>query len=109
MDLPHDTPAGSETVPALAANGEAVSGGFPAAGREKATVTPVMSRGEPTHAGRMGRTNNNSVDLRSIWGMPFVLRKLGPAAPLADSTRLTEGRRETGAATSSPDAQGRRQ
>src|SRR5690606_5975727 len=76
MDLPNNTPAGDEPVPATAGYCDVV-GVFLFARREKAAVTSVILRGKHTHAAEAGRTGKSSGGLRSVWRGPFVLRTAG--------------------------------
>jgi HlyD family secretion protein len=109
MDLPHDTPAGSENASACE-SGDSVFAG------EKPDVTPVGGDSEPSHssggdegAGRRGLRRFFLTAPGSKTGFPFVLGGIGRAGRI-DSTEGLYRRRETGAEKqkliSSPDAQG---
>lgn len=96
MDLPHDTPAGSETASAHAGREPVFAG-------EKRNIAPVAGGGEPTHSsggdegiGRQGLRRFFPAASGSKRGFPFVLGGM-TGAERSDSTEGFHGRRETDA------------
>ena len=99
MDLPNDTPAGSEAMPAFAGKRGAVSGDAAAEARENVAAAPVIAGSRTSHAGLRGRLHKIIGDPGRIWGSSFVLGTMkGTGAP--DSTHGDQERRKTGAHSS---------
>lgn len=109
MDLPNDTPAGSDPARAFAGDDAALSG-TAATAREIPVSAPVGVDREATHTHPEGGSRKSSNRRGRIAGSSFVfsLKDWGRTSGTADddSTRNDLGRRETGVQTSSPDAQG---
>ncbi len=104
MDLPNDTPAGSEALPEFAGKGGVASDAEPAKAREFVAAASVAAGAQSTHVGLRGRLQKIIGDPRRIWASPFVLWTKGAGG--TDSTPADQKRRKTGAHTSPDDAQG---
>ncbi|HEX5008432.1 MAG TPA: biotin/lipoyl-binding protein, partial [Hyphomonadaceae bacterium] len=104
MDLPNNTPAGSEAMPAFAGKGGAAANGELAKARENVAATSVIAAEESSHGHVRGRFQKLIGDPSRTWAVSFVLGRMqGIGGP--DSTQEGQKRRKTGA-HSSPDAQG---